>query len=95
MSTPEVSAYQEARAALIHEDRYLRRDGHIKHSDAEVKADQIIRDIRTAEASTIWMQEHESIPHLFPGMEFLTGLSPFSLVSHFRAHHSLKPATLS
>jgi adenosine deaminase CECR1 len=75
MSTPELAAYKEARAALIHEDRYLRRDTQIKHSDAEVKADQIIRDIRTAEASTIWMQEHESIPHPFPGMEFLTGPS--------------------
>jgi adenosine deaminase CECR1 len=95
MSTPELAAYQEARAALIHEDRYLRRDGHIKRSDVEVKADQIIRDIRTAEASTIWMQEHESIPHPFPGMEFLTGMSPFSLVSRFGSHNSFKAATLS
>lgn len=73
MSTLDLAAYQEERAALIHEDRCLRRDTQMKHSDAEVKADQIIRDIRKAEASTIWMQEHESIPHPFPGMEFLTG----------------------
>ena len=74
MSTP-LATYQEERAALIWEDRCLRRDTLVKHSDAEVKADQIIRDIRTAEASTIWMQEHESILHPFPGMEFLTGPS--------------------
>jgi adenosine deaminase CECR1 len=74
MSIPEFSAYQEARAALIHEDRYLRRDTQIIHSDAELKADQMIRDIRTAEASTIWKQEYDSILHPFPGMEFLTGI---------------------
>jgi adenosine deaminase CECR1 len=75
MSTLDLAAYQEARAALIKEDRYLRRDLHIKRSDAEVRADQIIRDIRAEEASTIWMQEHESVLHPFPGMEFLTGAS--------------------
>jgi len=80
MSTPELVAYQEARVALIHEDRCLRRDTQMKHSDAEVKADQIIREIRSMEASTIWMQDHDSIPHPFPGMEFLTG--PFFLVFH-------------
>lgn len=74
MSTP-LANYQEARAALIQEDRCLRRDTLVQHSDAEMKADQIIRDIRTSEASTIWMQQHESILHPFPGMEFLTGMS--------------------
>jgi hypothetical protein len=88
MSALDLTAYQEARAALIHEDRYLRRDMHIKHSDAEKKADQIIRDIRTEEASTIWMQEHESILHPFPGMEFLTGASWIIAYTALRAHIS-------
>lgn len=88
MSTLDLTAYQEARTALIREDRYLRRDMHIKHSDAEEKADQIIRDIRTEEASTIWMQEHDSILHPFPGMEFLTGASWIIAYTALRAHIS-------
>ncbi|KAG6909610.1 hypothetical protein DXG01_016392 [Tephrocybe rancida] len=67
-----VETYRIARTALIKDDRSLRRDRQ-EHVDAEVRADQIVRDIRAAEASTIWAQEHEAIPHLFPGMEFLTG----------------------
>ncbi|KAG6837260.1 hypothetical protein H0H93_012265 [Arthromyces matolae] len=61
-----------ARAALIHDDRALRRDCK-ELSDAEARADEIVRRIRTSEASTIWTQEHTLIPHPFPGMEFLTG----------------------
>ncbi|GLB42927.1 putative adenosine [Lyophyllum shimeji] len=67
-----VTAYEEARAALIDEDRALRRD-RSQRTPEEARADQLIRDIRAAEASTIWKQEHPSIPHPFPGMEFLTG----------------------
>ncbi|KAF8077740.1 hypothetical protein FPV67DRAFT_10272 [Lyophyllum atratum] len=72
MSLSYVEAYQQARAALIDEDRSLRRDRH-KHTSAEETADQLVREIRATEASTIWKQKHESIPHPFPGMEFLTG----------------------
>jgi adenosine deaminase CECR1 len=93
MSTPELSAYQEARAALIQEDRCLRRDTLVKYSDVEVKADHIIRDIRTTEASTIWKQEHDSIPHPFPGMEFLTGLSSLIIDIALWVYVCLKAAT--
>ncbi|KAG6865941.1 hypothetical protein C0991_010442 [Blastosporella zonata] len=66
-------AYKTSRAAFIDDDRSLRRDRGAR-SQAEIRADQIVRSIRVTEASTIWTQEHES-PHPFPGMEFLTGMS--------------------
>lgn len=69
--------YQAERAALIREDRSLRVD-HARagsYTSAEIKADKIVREIRAAEASSIWSAEYESIPHPFPGMEFLTGNS--------------------
>ena len=69
--------YRTAREALISEDRSLRRDrvhDSSKVSAEEIKADQIVRGIRAAESSTIWRQDHESIMHPFPGMEFLTGM---------------------
>lgn len=43
----------------------------------EIEADKIIRELRAAEAISVWDAEHETIEHPFPGMEFLTGtLSP-------------------
>ncbi|KAF8637377.1 hypothetical protein AX17_002876 [Amanita inopinata Kibby_2008] len=77
MSLPELEVYQAKRNALINEDRSFRRENIWKNqrSAAEIKADEIIRKLRAHEASTIWMQESESTPHPFPGMEFLTGRS--------------------
>ncbi|KAF5380946.1 hypothetical protein D9615_004143 [Tricholomella constricta] len=69
----DLEVHRQARATLIDEDRSLRRDRLERASDAEVKADHLVREIRAAEAATIWQQEHPSIPHPFPGMEFLTG----------------------
>ncbi|KAG9019560.1 hypothetical protein FRB90_000468 [Tulasnella sp. 427] len=72
------SSYQEARQALIAEDRSLRLDSQTQHlnalGDSETlqKVDGIIRNIRTREAQSVWAQETERIPHIFPGMEFLT-----------------------
>ncbi|KAG6872014.1 hypothetical protein C0993_002505, partial [Termitomyces sp. T159_Od127] len=66
-----IEAYKSARAALIEGDRSLRRDRQ-QRTEAEVRADRVVRAIRTEEASTIWNKEHASIPHPFPGMEFLT-----------------------
>ena len=43
-------------------------------SELEIQADRVIRDIRAAEAASIWNREYEGIPHPFPGMEFLTGI---------------------
>ena len=70
------SDYEAQRAALINEDRSLRREflRTDLYSDKEREADKILRAIRASEAATIWNQEHPSIPHPFPGMEFLTGM---------------------
>lgn len=67
--------YEAERVALIAHDRSL-RIGFNQGDNltvVEAKADWIIRDIRAKEASSIWGAEYESIPHPFPGMEFLTG----------------------
>jgi adenosine deaminase CECR1 len=76
-----VAEYQAKRAAFIVEDRALRRD-HARsanRSTAELKADEVIRQIRAIEASSIWDGEHENIQHPFPGMEFLTGMEIVSV----------------
>jgi adenosine deaminase CECR1 len=66
--------YQAERIDLIQKDRALRIDyARTNLTSSEAKADQIVRSIRAAEASSIWSVEHDSIPHPFPGMEFLTG----------------------
>ena len=74
MSTSELVTYQRERAALIVEDRSLRRDRLVRPSPLELQADQAVRNIRAEEASSIWQQGNDSIPHPFPGMEFLTGV---------------------
>jgi len=73
-----LAEYQAQRASLIDNDRSLRRENLTAHlrSDKELEADRIVRKIRALEAETIWKEEHPSIPHPFPGMEFLTGMSP-------------------
>ncbi|PFH54144.1 hypothetical protein AMATHDRAFT_135550 [Amanita thiersii Skay4041] len=72
-----LATYKAQRAAFIEQDRSLRRENiwKARRSPEEIKADEIIRKIRAKEASTIWKQESDSIPHPFPGMEFLTGRS--------------------
>ncbi|KAG7092704.1 hypothetical protein E1B28_009034 [Marasmius oreades] len=66
--------YKIQREELIKLDRSLRRDHQVTSlSAAEAEADQIIRKIRAAEATSIWSLDYPSIPHPFPGMEFLTG----------------------
>jgi len=73
---PISSDYLAERASLIEQDRALRREflATNQRSDDEVEADKIVRRIRAFEAGTIWKEEHPSIPHPFPGMEFLTGM---------------------
>ncbi|THU77915.1 adenosine deaminase-related growth [Dendrothele bispora CBS 962.96] len=70
------AGYMKRREELIALDRALRAD-HIRDplSPTEAKADNVIRELRTKEASTIWNADYPSIPHPFPGMEFLTGRS--------------------
>ena len=67
--------YMSSRAQLLTEERSRRRDFNYKanHSPAERQAEAVIRRIRREEADTIWSAKHEDIPHVFPGMEFLTG----------------------
>ncbi|KAF8643782.1 hypothetical protein AX16_008801 [Volvariella volvacea WC 439] len=74
MSAPlSVAAYNAQRAALIQDDRLLRRENRSVPSQLEKEADAIVRRIRAHEAASIWSAEYEGIPHPFPGMEFLTG----------------------
>ncbi|KAH9165420.1 hypothetical protein EDB89DRAFT_2116089 [Lactarius sanguifluus] len=66
--------YFSKRAALIQEDRSLRRENNSLHllTNNELAADKIVRNIRAEEAVSIWGVERDEFPHLFPGMEFLT-----------------------
>ena len=79
-----LEAYMTSRADLIAEERSRRRDSTYatNFSTAEKQADIIIRQIRKEEADTIWNAEHENIPHVFPGMEFLTGGWNSSFLNH-------------
>ncbi|KZS88375.1 adenosine deaminase-related growth [Sistotremastrum niveocremeum HHB9708] len=69
-----LDAYLKARRELIAEDRGLRSDGAaIAHmSGLEELAEQNIRALRKKEIDNVWKAEHDAIPHVFPGMEFLT-----------------------
>ena len=71
-----IADYETLRTSLIDEDRSLRREflRTDLYSDKEKEADKVLRAIRASEAATIWNEEHPSIPHPFPGMEFLTGM---------------------
>ncbi|KAJ7632900.1 hypothetical protein FB45DRAFT_913828 [Roridomyces roridus] len=65
--------YMEQRTALINHDRSLRPDHSRTPTEVEARADKIVRELRAAEAVSVWGAEHEGVPHPFPGMEFLTG----------------------
>lgn len=67
--------HTQKRVALIEADRALRVDNARVSRPLEDHADKLVRRIRTEEATTVWGVEHEGVPHPFPGMEFLTGLS--------------------
>ncbi|ESK83975.1 cecr1 family adenosine [Moniliophthora roreri MCA 2997] len=73
-SVSQLTRYNAKRNELITADRAARVD-HLRASlsPVEQEADQIIRKIRDLEANSIWTADHPSIPHPFPGMEFLTG----------------------
>ncbi|KAK7033986.1 hypothetical protein VNI00_012415 [Paramarasmius palmivorus] len=70
----DLAQYNLKRDELIRADRASRLD-HLRASllPAEQEADQVIRRIRAIEANSIWTADYPSIPHPFPGMEFLTG----------------------
>lgn len=87
--------YFTRRAALIQEDKHLRRENNLLQSltKNELAADKIIRHIRAEEAASVWGAENTEFPLLFPGMEFLTGTSPgldyarYSLLARSKTHH--------
>jgi adenosine deaminase CECR1 len=73
MSSLTFQNYQTQRDALIAEDRSQRVDYKDTPSVVELKADEVIRNIRKEEAISVWGAKHDDIEHPFPGMEFLTG----------------------
>ncbi|KIK37710.1 hypothetical protein CY34DRAFT_444611 [Suillus luteus UH-Slu-Lm8-n1] len=73
MPSDELAAYLRRRDGLIAEDRALRID-HVRadsYSEAERKADRVVRSIRAKENISVWGVDHEHVPHPYPGMEFL------------------------
>ena len=71
--------YLEEREQLIAQDRALRVDAHAltQASEAEKKAEEIVRRIRAKENESVWGPNAPEIPgatHVFPGMAFLTGM---------------------
>ena len=68
--------YLQRREKLIAEDRALRVDRvRTNYTAAELKADEVVRAIRAREAVSVWGVEHEDVPHPYPGMEFLNGMT--------------------
>ncbi|KAJ8581397.1 Metallo-dependent hydrolase [Rhizopogon salebrosus TDB-379] len=72
MTSQVLADYLQRREKLIAEDRALRVD-HVRanYTAAELKADDVVRAIRTREADSVWGVEREDVPHPYPGMEFL------------------------
>lgn len=71
-----VVEYEAERNLLISQDRAWRADkcrGPL--TDVEITADAAMRKLRAAEAESVWGAEHLNVPHVFPGMEFLSGMS--------------------
>jgi adenosine deaminase CECR1 len=83
--------YEAQRASLIDEDRSLRREFLRTglYSDKEKEADKILRAIRASEAASIWNEEYPSIPHPFPGMEFLTGTWVLKAKTYFNVQSNV------
>ncbi|KAK0471782.1 hypothetical protein IW261DRAFT_1424868 [Armillaria novae-zelandiae] len=72
----ELADYKAKRKELITKDHSLRLDilDEDKLSALEIEADGLMRSIRATEAVSVWSADYPSIPHPFPGMEFLTGV---------------------
>ena len=73
---PSTKSYLEAREKLIAEDRSLRHDCALlqKASEDELRAEELVKNIKAAEDKSIWSIEHEGVTNTFAGMEFLSGL---------------------
>jgi adenosine deaminase CECR1 len=91
----DVQDYFSRRAALIQEDKHLRRENNLLQSltENELAADKLVRRIRAEEAASIWGVEHDEPPHLFPGMEFLICMPSvldytcYSLLARSKTHN--------
>ncbi|KDQ18077.1 hypothetical protein BOTBODRAFT_29392 [Botryobasidium botryosum FD-172 SS1] len=70
----KIQEHLSSRASLIGKELAGRRDYQYLSiaSSAEKEAERIVREIRQHEAETVWNSVHEGIPHVFPGMGFLT-----------------------
>jgi adenosine deaminase CECR1 len=71
--------YLGKRRELISEDRAARLDSGRQQTTLSESADKLVRDIRAAEAVSVWSAESKEAvgddnTHLFPGMAFLTGI---------------------
>lgn len=71
--------YFARREQLITEDREQRIDANVlsfRPKEIEMRADQVVRDIRAQEALDVWGSDSnlklDVDTHLFPGMAFLT-----------------------
>jgi adenosine deaminase CECR1 len=75
-----MDAYLESREQLIRKDRAMRVDARVVHTadDVRKRAEDVVRRVEQTEQERIWNQEHEGVMHVFPGMEFLTGMSHLS-----------------
>lgn len=88
-----IDQYNTEREELIRQDRALRVDS-VKLDNltaAEAKAEQIIRAIRAEEAVSIWDVETETVPHPFPGMEFLTSKTTIQQTKIFKILSKVVP----
>jgi hypothetical protein len=91
----DLQDYFSRRAALIQEDKHLRRENNLLQSltENELAADKMVRRIRSEEAASIWGVKHDELPHIFPGMEFLicmrSGLdyACYSLLARSKTHN--------
>ncbi|KAG8933533.1 hypothetical protein FRC02_011644 [Tulasnella sp. 418] len=98
-----VAEHKLARTRLISAERSLRYD----HQDRYVsslrptnepqlleQADSILRKLRKVESETVWSVETEQVPHIFPGMEFLTAKSTIESTKLFKYMKKLPKGAL-
>ncbi|KAG9008047.1 hypothetical protein FRB94_013812 [Tulasnella sp. JGI-2019a] len=100
MTSIDLSSYEAEREALIAEDRALRFDHQQKYTDVLgpkdllMKADAALRQIRRDEAESVWSKETEDVPHIFPGMEFLTAKKTIERTKLFQTVKKLPKGAL-
>lgn len=71
-------SYLGARQKLIDDEQSVRRDHQSIRpiSDAERKADELLRTLRSSEANDLWKPQKDpggKLSEMYPGMGFLNG----------------------